>query len=160
MDGGLTAGERSRVERHLAACRDCFAVFAESVKTVQALADAGRVRGAPGRRYRASRRRLTRRLGGGGGAGLAAAAALAVAVWWPRARAAELVDLVAAVGERRPVEGRLTGGFRFGPIESPMRGAEAGTDWRVLAAADKLERGSAEAQRTRVSWARSAPRIW
>ena len=37
------------------------------------------------------------------------------------------------------MEGRLTGGFRFGPIESPTRGGEPGTDWRVLAAAGKLE---------------------
>ena len=81
---------------------------------------------------------LTHRLLAGGA--LAAAAVLAIAVWWPRpAPRPELVDLVAAVGDRRPVEGRLTGGFGFGPIESPTRGGEPGTDWRVLAAAGKLE---------------------
>ena len=39
VDGGLTAEERSQVELHLAACRDCFALFTESVKTVQAMRD-------------------------------------------------------------------------------------------------------------------------
>ena len=135
VDGGLTAAERSRTELHLAACQDCLAVFTESVKTVQAMTDSGAfeepvVAIAP-------RRRLASWTAAG--AGLAAAAAVGLAVWWPRAERPELVDLVAAVGERRPVEGRLTGGFRFGPMESPTRGAEAGADSRVLAAADKIE---------------------
>ena len=47
VDGGLAAVERAHVERHLAACRRCFAVFAETVRTVQALGDAaGEVPGA------------------------------------------------------------------------------------------------------------------
>jgi tetratricopeptide (TPR) repeat protein len=138
VDGGLTSGERSRVELHLAACQDCFALFTESVKTAHAMTD----RTAPARGTVASiatrpRRGLVR--WAAAGAGLAAAAALALAVWWPRAERPELVDLVAAVGERRPVEARLTGGFRFGPIESPTRGADRGADARVLAAAGKLE---------------------
>ena len=41
VDGGLTADERSQVELHLAACRDCFAVFTESVKTLQAMRESG-----------------------------------------------------------------------------------------------------------------------
>ena len=117
-------------------------MFAETVRTVQALRDAdGEVPGGtpvmPPPRGDAQGF-LTHRLLAGGG--LAAAAVLAIAVWWPRpAPRPELVDLVAAVGDRRPVEGRLTGGFGFGPIESPTRGGEPGTDWRVLAAAGKLE---------------------
>jgi hypothetical protein len=155
VDGGLTAEERSRVELHLAACRDCFAVFTETVKTVQAMRaeDNDVVDVPPGAEsevltthvdtpavvvpMRPRRSARARRLVMAGG--LAAAAVLAVAVWWPRPERPELVDLVAAVGERRPGEGRLTGGFKFGPIESPTRGAEANTDWRVLAAAGKLE---------------------
>ena len=162
VDGGLTAEERSQVEVHLAACRDCFAVFTESVKTVQAMEDervvfadvAAPVPVAATEPTRAvvvpmpaRRSALTRRLVMA--AGLAAAAVLAVAVWWPPPERPELVDLVAAVGERRPVEGRLTGGFKFGPIESPTRGAEPSTDWRVLAAAGKLEeqaRGTEDAR--------------
>ena len=150
VDGGLTAEERSQVELHLAACRDCFAVFAESVKTVQAMREAGEFEDAASTDepvvssgppvvvpiVSAPRRRLAR--WAAAGAGLAAAAAVALAVWWPRPERPELVDLVAAVGERRPVEGRLTGGFKFGPIESPTRGVEPGTDWRVQAAAGKL----------------------
>lgn len=150
VDGGLTAEERTRVERHLASCQDCFAVFTESVKTVQAMQDEG-VSDAPApARIEPSREVAagvpvtaapTRRVGQwvAAGAALATAAALVFAVWWPKAERPELVDLVGAVGERRPVEGRLTGGFKFGPIESPTRGAEASSDWRVLAAAAKLE---------------------
>ena len=152
VDGGLTADERSRVEVHLAACQDCFAVFTESVKTVQAMEAAGEFVqpvaptpapvapvSAPVVPIATARRsRLVRWTAAG--AGLAAAAAVVLAVWWPRAERPELVDLVAAVGERRPVEGRLTGGFKFGPIESPTRGAEASTDWRVLAAAGQARR--------------------
>jgi len=155
VDGGLTADERSRVESHLAACQDCFAVFSETVKTVQAMrAEDGDVVDVPtGAVSEVSatevgtpavvvpmpprRSALARRLVMVGG--LAAAAMLAVALWWPRPERPELVELVAAVGERRPVEGRLTGGFKFGPIESPTRGAETSSDWRVLAAAGKLE---------------------
>ena len=138
VDGALTAGERSQVELHLVTCRDCFAAFTESVKTVQAMTDSGEF-AAPGTVPFAvtPRRRLAS--WAAAGAGLAAAAALTLAVWWPRAERPELVGLVAAVGERRPVEGRLTGGFKFGPIESPTRGAEAGADSRVLAAAAQLE---------------------
>ena len=147
VDGGLTADERSRVELHLAACRDCFAVFTESVKTVQAMRESGEFdqpvpaepaqpQGRPS--CQSSRRASTGAMGGGGrwtgGRGGGGAGGVVAA-----GGAAELVDLVAAVGERRPVEGRLTGGFKFGPIESPTRGAEASTDWRVLAAAGKLE---------------------
>ena len=115
-------------------------MFAETVRTVQALRDAdGEVPGGVMPPPRGDAQGfLTRRLLAGGA--LAAAAVLAIAVWWPRpAPRPELVDLVAAVGDRRPVEGRLTGGFGFGPIESPTRGGEPGTDWRVLAAAGKLE---------------------
>lgn len=57
--------------------------------------------------------------------------------------------MVAAVGERRFFEARLTGGFRHGPMVSPKRGgppppsnelsarAPAASDWEVLGAAAK-----------------------
>ena len=149
VDGGPTAEERSQVELHLAGCRECFAVFTEAVKTVQAMRDDGLadvvgsvpvVSAEPTSAVvvplPARRSALARRLVMVGG--LAAAAVLAVAVWWPRPERPELVDLVAAVGQRRPVEGRLTGGFKFGPIESPTRGVQPGSDWRLRAAAGKL----------------------
>jgi tetratricopeptide (TPR) repeat protein len=136
VDGGLTSGERSQVEWHLAACRDCFALFTESVKTLRAMEQPAPPRETVVSIATGPRRGLVRRAAAG--AGLAAAAALVLAVWWPRAERPELVDLVAAVGERRPVEARLTGGFRFGPIEAPTRGADPGADTRVVAAASRL----------------------
>ena len=168
VDGGLTADERSRVELHLAACQDCFAVFTETVKTVQAMREAGEFdQPVPAELAQhavptvvpiaASRRRLVR--WAAAGAGLAAAAAVALAVWWPRAERPELVNLVAAVGERRPVEGRLTGGFKFGPIESPTRGAEASTDWRVRAAAGKLAEEARGTQDARLLGALGTARL-
>ncbi len=67
VDGGLTAGERSQVELHLAACRVCFAAFTESVKTVQAMTDSGEF-AAPGTdRLRRHASSSTRELGGGRG---------------------------------------------------------------------------------------------
>jgi hypothetical protein len=37
----------------------------------------------------------------------------------------ELAELVAAVDDRRPVEARLTGGFKWGPVPSETRGDAA-----------------------------------
>ncbi|HEY7790040.1 MAG TPA: tetratricopeptide repeat protein, partial [Vicinamibacterales bacterium] len=37
----------------------------------------------------------------------------------------QLAQLVAAVGDHRPIEARLSGGFAYGPPPSPMRGADA-----------------------------------
>jgi hypothetical protein len=160
VDGSLPAGERAEVERHLASCRTCFAVYTETVKTVQAMeAELGAPAGGPAVPHAVERpspvvpsgparkNRIVRWAVSGGG--LAAAAAIVLALWWPRPERPELVDLVAAVGERRPVEGRLTGGFRFGPIDSPTRGTAASADWRVLAATARLEestRGRADAR--------------
>jgi tetratricopeptide (TPR) repeat protein len=69
-------------------------------------------------------------------AGLAAAAALMIAVriarpqwlggiFGPRSDRPELQELIAALANEptRPVEGRLTGGFKYAPPPSPTRGA-------------------------------------
>ena len=154
VDGGLTADERSRVEVHLAACQDCFAVFTESVKTVQAMEEAGEFvqpiapTSAPVAPVSASvvpiatarRSRLVRWTAAG--AGLAAAAAVVLAVWWPRAERPELVDLVAAVGERRPFEPRLTGGFAFAPLSRSRGDGERGADADLLIVAGRILKDS------------------
>ena len=66
------------------------------------------------------------------GALLATAAALLLVVrlqpaWWQQIAGGDDVDprfakLVAAVGEERYIEGRLTGGFKYGPLRSVTRG--------------------------------------
>lgn len=72
-------------------------------------------------------------------------AAGALALWrQSRAYADPRAALVAAVGERRFFDARLTGGFKFGERVSPTRGSNLGTtgaaseDWEVLAAAAKV----------------------
>jgi hypothetical protein len=77
---------------------------------------------------------------------LATAAALVLVVrlqptWWTGGVDPKLADLVEAVGEERTVEARLTGGFKYGPLRSPVRsGGRAGpTDnWALLAAAGRI----------------------
>jgi hypothetical protein len=95
------------------------------------------VRGAFGRR---------KAVWGVAGGLLAAAAALVLVVrlqptWWTGGVDPKLADLVEAVGEERTVEARLTGGFKYGPLRSPMRsGGRVGpTDnWSLLAAAGRI----------------------
>ena len=72
-------------------------------------------------------------------AALATAAAFILAVGIPLMKGSgpELAPLVAAVGNVRPFEARLTGGFAFGPIQSPYRSGaaqEISPDIRIAAA--------------------------
>lgn len=147
VDGDASAYERARVEAHLVGCDDCYAVF---IETVRALAEMPIVSVmSPGLRAVP----FVRRHGVVAAVGaLAAAAALLVVArvqptmvppsiqrWVGRgAPSSDLQELVAAVGENRPIEGRLTGGFRYGPLRSPTRGGEKDEDWRVLAVAAKI----------------------
>jgi CHAT domain-containing protein/tetratricopeptide (TPR) repeat protein len=64
-------------------------------------------------------------------AGLAAVAAAYIVfgrnIPWPRrsdAPSSERAALVAAVGRQRPIEARLVGGFRHGPVPARLRGAD------------------------------------
>lgn len=149
VDGKLDARERAEVEAHLASCSDCYEVMNEVLRIQEAIAmpDVSAVpvrrpggvtvvRGAFGRRKAVWRV---------AGVLLAAAAALVLVVrlqptWWTGVDP-KLADLVEAVGEERTVEARLTGGFKYGPLRSPVRsGGRAGpTDnWSLLAAAGKI----------------------
>jgi hypothetical protein len=64
---------------------------------------------------------------------VAAAAALVLALVWPRQPASGIPALVAAAGEQRFVEGRLVGGFKFGPLRSATRGPDDDVDPRRVA---------------------------
>src|SRR5262249_35163849 len=64
-------------------------------------------------------------------AAFAAAAALVAAIAWNTTlfqRRTPLTDVVAAVGTRRIVEPRLTGGFAYGPMPSGVRSVRAPID--------------------------------
>ena len=90
-------------------------------------------------------------------AGVVAALA-AISVWVARVPGAnaELRALVAAVGTDRPIEGRLAGGFAYGPLHSPTRAGEPSTlsvlpDVRIAAARVENCRDASDARRIGVS---------
>jgi tetratricopeptide (TPR) repeat protein len=153
LDGTLAHGARGRVEAHAADCGDCRSIIAETIRFQDNDAPASDV---PLQFPRWTR---PRRLLAGLGA-LAAAAALVLAVRATKETPAgnadprpALAELVAAVGETRPFEARLTGGFRYGPLQPVMRSgngaAPSATPAVRIAAArldqQRLERPSPEA---------------
>jgi tetratricopeptide (TPR) repeat protein len=119
LDGRLTDRERAPVTDHLASCENCYLIFTESWRThVEAepvLTPVARMR----RRFVIP------------AAGVAVAAMLTLAVqpaalssalaWLRPSNQADVAELVAAVGTQRTLEPRLTGGFTYEPVKSPMR---------------------------------------
>ena len=161
LDGKLDPVQRGRIEEHISRCEDCYFVVRE---TAIIRADEGAEgsspggadapqRGAGGSESTDEMSRAPKPVAAEGFAAarylLPLAAMLAVgagsvALW----RQAHPVDpyaeairpLVEAVGERRFFEARLTGGFSFGPLVTPHRGAGQGSEnWAVLGAAAKIE---------------------
>jgi len=144
-DGVLDVEARAEIERHLADCAECRAVVAETMAFL--LANPATAASAPAPRVIPFR---SRRWVTGVVAGLAAAAALVLGVrvvrpewvsgvFGPRSDRPELQELIAAVANEptRPVEGRLTGGFKYAPPPSPTRGPgdrEVSPDVRIAAA--------------------------
>lgn len=123
VDRTLDPAARAAAEAHLAGCADCREVWMDtsdiaSDTEVGGWAATPTTADAPGPRGR-SRRWIY------GGAGLAIAAALALVVFSPRlfnrGDRPELRELVEAVGTNRTTEGRLTGGFKWGPVPQTLR---------------------------------------
>jgi putative zinc finger protein len=148
-DGVLTAEACADVEHHLSRCADCRAVVMETT----AFLDATATRRDDVRHFTNVAARQRRRWVGVA-AGLAAAAALLLSVQvarpgWPFGSTGdrpELQDLISAVASQptRPVEGRLTGGFKYAPPPSPTRGPgdrDLPPDARIAAA--RLEQAAA-----------------
>jgi CHAT domain-containing protein len=147
-DGVLGPADRAEIEGHLVDCADCRAVIGETMAFQQAHPVAASPKPAVVVPFR-SRRWVT-----GAVAGLAAAAVLALAVrvvrpqwidglFGPSGGRPELEELIAALANEptRPVEGRLTGGFKYAPPPSPTRGPgdrEVAPDVRIAAA--KIEK--------------------
>jgi len=123
-----------RITEHLASCSDCYFVLSESA---QALRSAEPPRTTIADRLRESFNRwhevfsVPRVRWASAGAVLATAAAVWLVVGsdrlMPGRRAnAQLQALVTAVGTDRTIEGRLTGGFAYGPLRGPVRSGVTG----------------------------------
>jgi CHAT domain-containing protein/tetratricopeptide (TPR) repeat protein len=118
-DHRLSGAEAARMDEHVAGCRDCYEVFAETVRFGLAEDEAGVARaGAPVVAPALFRRPLFKTA-----AALATAAVvlLALGLWFTRDRfrgapAPLLAELAEAMGDRRFVQPRLTGGFRHGRL--------------------------------------------
>ena len=156
VDGTLDRPARARVQAHLAGCDTCYELVAEILHTQEepgegtATADRAPLQGVvvP----------FARRRGviAGVGSLAAAAAALLLVVqlqpdWWVRLRGGgpdpQIARLVEALGDERTVDGRLSGGFRYGPLRSPIRSGRLSDNLALLAAAGELQQ-AAQSDRT------------
>jgi len=127
VDGMLAPADRTDLDRHLAGCADCREVVGDTREALGTLRDGRR----PGRWMVTSASLL------------AVAAALMLAV---RPRVAEpapqgtLTQLVEAVGQRRLVEPRLSGGFAYAPFIVRRGPADPAVSPEFQVAAARLER--------------------
>jgi tetratricopeptide (TPR) repeat protein len=140
VDGRLDRALREHVQAHLAECETCYELVSEVVHTQEALGEPTASEhpfvqaGSPDREVSnrvvvvpfARRRRVIV----AAGSLLAAAAALLIVVqvqpeWWVRLRGggtdSHVVRLAAVLSEARPIEGRLSGGFPYRPLEPQKR---------------------------------------
>jgi len=136
VDGSIDMATRVSVNSHLAGCERCYELVAELAREHEQRA----------RRWTVGRRE-----------GLAVAASLLILAsgvltvralnpaWWEQlwngAANPRLATLVGAIGERRITEGRLSGGFAFGPVMEPKRSApSAGDNLSLIAAAGEIQK--------------------
>jgi CHAT domain-containing protein len=138
VDGRLHGAARTRVELHLADCERCRDVVAGAVQL-----EAEEPAVVP---FRPRRKVIAI---GSGVLALAAALILVVRVQPqlnPFGGPTPYEELVAAVGTNRTIEGRLTGGFKHGPLRSVTRSGSpsTGDQYKLLAA---VARAQDDAQR-------------
>ena len=135
LDGRLTSAEMREIEVHLADCDDCRELTTGTAKVVEAMDAEDRLSGP-------RRRALWVKTGV---LGLAAAVALVLVA--PRDLLHRLrptpdsSTLAAAVGAKRLIEGRLVGGFAYGPLIGDTRAGEGqgAASPEVVIAAARLE---------------------
>jgi cytochrome c-type biogenesis protein CcmH/NrfG len=155
IDGRLDVAARAAAETHLAECEDCYEAMVETTRTLHDVS--GLVTTSP-----ASPAARPGPRTGWWIAGLTAAAAVILIVmrplFWPSspdgAVRPELAPLVAAARDLRPVEGRLTGGFRWAAAPAVRRAVEASPPLEVEAAATRLKQ-TAEQQKSAATLAAS-----
>ncbi len=148
LDGRLARGERERVTAHVADCETCYFVVTEAAQA----ASAAPVNIEPPVTDERGRWASKPAVWSSSLAGALAPAAmvwLAVSGGWlsSSSDSAVLRALVAAVGNERTVEGRLTGGFAYGPVRNAVRSGEPSVvpvspDVRIAAA--QVEKSTGE----------------
>jgi CHAT domain-containing protein len=152
FEGRLGGAERTWIEAHLADCDDCREWLAGVVQLARDYAAA-----MPQTTRTSLSMRWIPTLGRRGavvGGVLAMAASLVFVVrvaptWNPFRQPTPVEQLADALGTRRITEGRLTGGFEYGPVPSPARGPDAtpggAADYNLLALASQVQsRAAAE----------------
>jgi len=141
VDGTLEAPERTRVVAHLATCADCTELVAEIVRTAEELPAESVGGGTPGHAGRTEKVRYMRRPGL---AAFGAVAAIAASIAFFVLSRPAVDPLVAILGNQRPTLARPTGGFRAGPVASPVRaGGDEGANLQVAAeVAKRVEKAS------------------
>ncbi len=134
VDGKLSREARAAIELHLADCDTCREAVADTVSLSNEYVGP-MLLGRPRRRVLA-----------GGGAVLAMAASLLVLVrvqpdLFRFGESPDYAPLVAAVGENRTIEGRLTGGFAYAPMRPRTRAGRGAVneDFALLAANSELQ---------------------
>jgi hypothetical protein len=164
VDGTLDARERGDVETHLAACEECYELVTEVVASEEDIDAIGQTPAPPappvvsllGGAPSADAGRLPskvvpfvrRRWGMGVVAAFgAAAAAVLVVLVLPdgiaRFNTGDAFDkLVAAVGDRRTVEGRLSADFSYGRFQPATRSGRTTENLTLVAAAGELQRAA------------------
>jgi len=141
IDGTLDEPDRREMEAHLASCQECCHVVSETMRFRTEMGTT--VVPSPWRRRRVLY----------AAAGLAATVILAVLLWPPRPPGTTtrgsagghgvVSPLVSSVGESRAVEGRLSGGFSWAPLEPFSRGGTRTTpSWEVAAAAGTIRKAA------------------
>jgi anti-sigma factor RsiW len=128
VDGRLSPQERQELEAHLTSCPDCYELVAEVLQTDDGFRESARLVTGPSR--------FERRSVFAAASLLAVAASLVMLVLSARS---PLTPLVSAVGEERLTTARPTGGFKYGPLRSPVRGSSPdGGQLRLRAEAARL----------------------
>jgi tetratricopeptide (TPR) repeat protein len=130
LDRGLPTRGRADFATHLAGCETCYFMFTEAAQ-LRKVAAAVTPASQPDDRLRFLERLPPSRAAWkamAAAVGMAACAMLAIeggVVSWPVSDPAGVNGLVAAVGNERPVEARLSGGFAYGPLRGATRSGDA-----------------------------------
>ena len=164
LDGHLNRDERERITEHVSGCETCYFVVTEIAQTAApAQVNVEPVGSSPTPPWWKSKSVVW-------SSSIAGALATAAMVWLavsggPLSSSPDSVSrkqslalqaaLVAAVGNERIVEPRLTGGFAYGPLRGPVRSGESivahvSPDVRIAAARiekQELGRGTPQALR-------------